>query len=96
MRCQGSSKIPAVLKQDFLALAEEYNRSSSREARFVKAIDKIEPMIHCARLKKDWKSLGWSEAWLRSYKDKYIKPFPEIMEFWNQLIEHIKKMGYID
>ncbi|NQU78856.1 HD domain-containing protein [Candidatus Woesearchaeota archaeon] len=90
-----SDKIPVSLKSDFLEIAKEYNDASSREAQFVKAIDKIEPMIHCARLDKDWKKYGWDEQFLRNYKDKYIKPFPELMEFWNQLLEELKKQEYI-
>ena len=40
------SKLSNVLKETFTELAEEYESQSSPEARFVKAIDRIEPLFH--------------------------------------------------
>jgi putative hydrolase of HD superfamily len=69
-------------------LWEEYKYGLNKEAKFVKALDKLETMIHviesgCAALD--------DKEFLVKYADKTVKNFPELEDFLKKVKTEIKK-----
>ncbi|MFH1063781.1 MAG: HD domain-containing protein [Candidatus Woesearchaeota archaeon] len=92
-----ADKIPASISKDFLDFFEEFEACETPEAKFAMAMDKMEPIIHWSVYStKKLKSLGWNEEVIRKTKEKYMEPFPELLKFFNDWIEHMKEEGYIE
>ncbi|MFH1637652.1 MAG: HD domain-containing protein [Candidatus Woesearchaeota archaeon] len=87
-------ELPQELRPKLSQLFKEFEESSSTEARFARAIDRIDAVIHELDYKKHWK--GWSEAQLRKYNEEAIKDFPEIKEFFEEVVKFVNKEGYFD
>lgn len=76
-------KSPTHMQSQIALLIDEYDAQVTPESRFAKAIDKIEPLVHC------YNSVGkaiflhnkTTELQSRTMKDKYIKDFPFIKKF---------------
>jgi len=68
-----------------------YNDQVKAEAKFVKAIDKIEPMFHLYFLSKNESDLrpkfdlGWSAEEYQEHRNSYIVKFPILKQFDNIL-----------
>lgn len=70
----------------------EYELGESLEARFCKAIDKLEPIHHLHQ--SDYViSTGFTEGVLREKKEYVIKEFPEMLKMFNGLIAFWKTQG---
>lgn len=87
-------KIPEKISGEYEEYFKEYEKRESKEAKFAKAIDCLEPMIHWMIYAENWTEYGFSEDVLREKKEKHVAEFPELLEFWNGLIEELKKQGY--
>lgn len=76
-------KSPVVMQSQMASLIDEYDVQVTPESRFVKAIDKIEPLVQCynAAGKAIFHSNKTTEADSRTMKDKYTKDFPFIQKF---------------
>ena len=57
-------------------------------------MDKFDSTLHELDYKDDWK--GWTEEMVRELKDPPFKDFPEIKKAHDELIEFVKKEGYLD
>lgn len=90
------TKMPVELVMDYDEAFNEYENLTTREAKFAKAIDALEPMIHWLDHKPAWRETGFTEKFLREKKEADLHDFPELLEFFNKLIDHIKKNDYID
>jgi len=77
-------EIPSTLRDSIAPILEEYEQKESIEARFVKAIDKIEPVIHI--LNPAGKALlgrnGTTVEQHDSIKLPFFQEFPVIMRFY--------------
>lgn len=89
-----SSKLPLLLAERYKKLHEEYENINTIESKFAHAVDKIEPVLHALNYKKDWLEKGYAEELIISKKIKYIEPFPELVEFFKQLIKYLKDNGF--
>lgn len=87
------SEIPLDLKGQYKTLFHEYENEETPEARFAKAIDKLEPMIHWIKKRDTWKEKNFTEENIRKWKEDIMKEFPIIHQFFNQLIEDLKSEG---
>ena len=79
--------------QDYLPeLLDEYDERKTFEAKFVKAIDKIEPVFHLFNEngKKIFHTNKTTEDNHRSIKDKYMLDFPYIARF-NNVIRNVMR-----
>lgn len=85
-------KIPSTLSKKYLLLFQEYEEGQTPEARFCKAIDALDAVIHEIDYKLDWK--GWTEEFLRSKKEPLFADFLEIREFFEEIIKYVRKEGY--
>lgn len=88
-------RIPTELAADYTGCFKEFDQAKTWEAKFAQAIDKLEPMIHWLDYKSDWKAYGFNETNLREKKQKYMEEFPELLDFFNDLMDYLKENKYI-
>lgn len=89
-------KLPEPLKTEATKVLEEYEKQITTEAKFVKAIDKIEPMFHLYNQKgKEW-SLAVQltrDASMR-IKVPYVDYFPTIKLFNDHIHDQMESEGF--
>ena len=90
-----AEKIPKTIGGEFLEFFNEFEECKTKEAQFAKAIDMLEPIVHWALHTKDWTKWGFTEQNLRDKKERYMEPFPELLEFFNNTIKVLKEKKYI-
>ncbi len=86
-------ELPKEISNKFKELFEEFEAEKTIEARYAKAIDAIEPVIHELEYPEDWQ--GWSEEFLRQKKLPKIREFPEIIGVFEKIIEYMKKNKHL-
>ena len=89
-----SKEIPSEIKKGFVSCVEEFEECRTIEAKFARAVDALDAIIHELDYKKDWK--GWSKNFLRMKKSKYFYDFPELNEIFEELLIYQEKNGYFD
>jgi putative hydrolases of HD superfamily len=94
MRVRNS--LPEALHEEYTRAFHEFERQETLEAQFACALDKLEPMIHQLDHKSDWKRYGYTAQVLWDKKGRFMQPFPELLEFYTQLIAYLKAQAYID
>jgi|JI10StandDraft_1071094.scaffolds.fasta_scaffold348509_2 5'-deoxynucleotidase YfbR-like HD superfamily hydrolase len=88
---------PAHLKDLLTTLYGTYDVRASAEAKFVKAIDKMEPMFHLYFLKQkgisvpDHYQMQWEADEYREHRANYVDAFPILKRFDDLLHEEIKE-----
>ena len=71
------------------ALWEEYNEASTKEARFVKALDKIETLLQIIEAGKE----TWDEPdFIYNYANKAVADFPELLPMLQVVKKKIKEL----
>jgi putative hydrolase of HD superfamily len=89
-------KLSIHLVEPVSAIVQEYQLQETAEARFVKALDKIEPLFHVFN-ESGRKTLHGNKTTYtqsRSVKDKYVAEFPFLKEFNDVLNPHLLENGY--
>jgi putative hydrolase of HD superfamily len=86
---QLEKSLPRGVGKDVIQLYTEYKERKTIEAKFVKAIDCLDPMLQSMTSKKEWAEKGYTEENIRAHKEKYLSEFPEMMKLFNQIIEHL-------
>lgn len=88
--------LPLSIQNKVNDLLNEYDEQATIEARFTRAIDKIEPLFHLINDngKKICAGTGVTLSQSKSIKDKYVKDFPYIKRFNEVLTDHMIKGGY--
>lgn len=88
--------LPEIMRTRASAVIKEYEEQGTIESKFVKAIDKIEPLFHLInengkeilRINKTTYSQN------RSIKDRYVADFPYIKRFNEVLSVYMLKNGF--
>jgi len=88
-------ELPKELIPEFKESWQEFSEQKTIESRFVKAIDELEAVIHNTQHPELWKKYGFTEKKLRKYKEHHFTEFPEIVEFFNKMVEALKKKQII-
>lgn len=86
--------VPLILKDKFVSLFLEFEEMKTKEAKFAKAIDALDSLVHELDYKKDWQ--GWTEEMVRKYHGRYMDEFPEIKEAFNKMLAYCRKEGYFN
>ncbi len=88
--------LPDLLKERATSCLLEYEQQTTIESRFVKAIDKIEPLFHLINEngKEICKQTNVTYSQSRSIKDKYVEEFPFIKRFNDVLSQFMLTEGY--
>lgn len=84
--------LPSYHAQKYLAIFNEYLEQKTLEAKFCRAIDSLDPMIHELDYRKDWK--GWTKEFLLKKKEEHFKPFPLMLATFHELLEYMEQEGY--
>ncbi len=89
-------KSPEHMQQWMKERSAEYEGQTTTEARFVKAIDRFEPLIHLytEHGRNTMHTNQTTVEHSRMLKDSYVAPFPYIRKFNETLQEEMSKMGY--
>jgi putative hydrolase of HD superfamily len=82
-----SGTLPDKLKKEIISLWEEYEAGKSREAKFVRAIDKLETITHI--VEEGYESYDSPEI-IVNYADEAVRNFPELKEALKVLKEKLK------
>ena len=85
---------PEMMKEKVWDLFVEFEDKKTKEARFAKAIDKIDAMVHELDYKKRWK--GWTEEAVRNLYGKGLEEFPELQEVLDKTMKYCAEKGYFD
>ena len=102
-RIREAELLPTIVKQTpthiqthIQEVVTEYEEQTSAESKFVKAIDKIEPLIHSLHPlgKVAQQELKLSVESSISAKTNYIMSYPTIQRFSDVLHEYMHKEGY--
>lgn len=88
------NKLPKEIYKDFDVLWNEFELGKTKEARFCKAIDKLDPMIHNLDNKQAWRKAKITEKLLRSKKQKYFEEFLVLLKVFNDIIKYVKANKY--
>ncbi len=78
--------LPEKIGKEIIELWEEYEYSRSREALFVKALDKIETISYIVEKGKNYSD----EDLVATYIDKHVKNFPELKPVLRELKKRLK------
>ena len=84
--------LPTAINSKFAELFREFEEMKTPEAKYAKAIDKLDATLHEMDNKKDWK--GWTEEQTRRYNSRYLKDFPELMQASEKMIAYAKRKGF--
>jgi putative hydrolase of HD superfamily len=89
-------EIPSSLSRSITDLLHEYEARESKEAQFVKAIDKIEPVVHLCnpKGKELLHRMGTTITQHHSIKLPYFEPFSVIRRFYDVVISNMEKDGF--
>lgn len=91
---------PEHMRKIFTDIFDNYNDLKSIEAKFVKAIDKIEPQVHLYFLlnnKRDVSEyfyLGWTADEYREHRKPYVSQFELIKRFDDLLFQKISVSNF--
>jgi 5'-deoxynucleotidase YfbR-like HD superfamily hydrolase len=77
----------------FIDTLSEYKAGQTPEAKFVRAIDKLDADLQFLNDKKAWES--WSDEFYRLRREPYYLEVPVIYEFYNNLLTYLRSNGYL-
>ena len=87
-----NKQLPKEVADKLAFLFEEFEAQQTPEAKFARAIDKLDATIHELDYKEDWK--GWNEKMLRKYHDHAVSVFPETKKLFEKIVAYVKKNDY--
>ncbi len=78
--------LPETIGKEIYELWEEYEYANSKEALFIKALDKIESITHVAEKGGEYTELDL----IATYTDKHVNNFPELKPVLKELKRRLK------
>lgn len=95
-QAQVLDSVPQSMRSTLEVLLEEYETRESVEAKFIKAIDKIEPVVHVYNEngKRLLNEMRTTKEQHDSIKLPYFKPFPVIHRFYDVSINKMVEEGF--
>lgn len=89
-----AKKYPSQMGNKFKLLDTEYRNLFTREARFAKAMDKLDACLHELQYPQDWGyAKGFSKKQLISYSRKYFEFSDSLLELFDNIVIYIEKDG---
>lgn len=89
-------RLPSVVSARVKSIVQEYELQETVEARFVKALDKIEPLFHLYN--ENGKTIlirnKTTQVDSRKIKDTYVAPFPYMRQFNDVINERMENEGF--
>lgn len=89
--------LPTRLQKEFFNLWKEYEDRKTAEARFVQAMDKLQPIIQNILVEgKSWKEFGASRKMIKEHKLKFVKDSKFLLTLFKYLLKDAQKKGYLN
>ena len=85
--------LPEPTGRKFRQLFRQFEAQETIEAKFSKAVDGFDAVLHEADYKEDWED--WTEEFLREKKEPLFEEFPEISESFEKIVEHFREEGFL-
>ncbi len=83
--------LPKLLGEEIRALWDEYEKGSSREARFVKAVDKMETLLYIIELSEKNGPKVWDHPeFIATYADRHAGEFPVLVKTLATIKKRVK------
>lgn len=76
----------------FFALFAEFEEGKTLEARYARAIETFDAIIHEVDYKHEWK--GWTKKFVLDHKEKYFLEFPALHEALLKVLDELEARGY--
>lgn len=86
--------LPKEIGREAHDLWLEFEENKTEEAKFCKAIDYMDPMIHALNDKEMWHNAKLTETILRTKKEYVFKEFPIMHKYFEKMIEFYKTNKY--
>ena len=89
--------VPSVIAETIKSITDEYTAQETQEARFVKALDKIEPLFQLYGNENGKSLMHKNKTTLeqsRMIKDKYVEEFLYMREFNNVINMQLAEEGF--
>lgn len=83
------SVLPKKQGLELLEIWRDYEKQNNREAKFAKAIDRLETMLQWANM--DFKFYHDGHDYMGTYGNKEIMEFPELLPLWHEMKVRLKK-----
>ncbi len=88
-------RLPDGVREEFWSCWCEFRDQSSLEARFVKAVDHLDPIFHSLEQPELWRKYGFTAERLREKKGSYMRAFPELERLFEDLLAYAEEQGVI-
>ena len=88
------AQLPTATWAKLDALFREFEWAKTKEAKFAKAIDALEAVIHFLDYKEDWK--GWNEQRVRGLYEERFRKFPEMRKAFEEIMGFCRKNHYFE
>lgn len=79
--------------QHFLDVLAEYKAGLTPEAKFVRAIDKLDADLQFLGNKEAWQT--WSDEFYRSKREPYYREVEAVSDFYDNLLIFLRSNGYL-
>ena len=86
--------LPQKAAKKFYTLFLEFEAQKTKEARFAKAIDKLDAVLQALDKSNDWKL--WPKEVLIKKKKPFFEEFPIVLKAFYDIIEYLEKENYFD
>ncbi len=87
------TELPAEIAKAYAELYEEFEAQKTKEARFAKAIDVLDPMVQGMDSPAEWTAHGFTEDLLRERKAPLVQEFPPLLAVFEEIIVELKRNG---
>lgn len=89
-------KSPQTLRNLMMELYEEYEGQTTEEAKFTKALDKLEGVIHCfqERQRPVFDHLQFTAEDQVRTKERFIQPYPIMFRFYQVITAEFKRQDF--
>jgi len=85
-------ELPTEISEKFYSCFNEFEECKTREAKFAKAMDKLDPIILGMDHKDKWGP--WTKEIVYTMKKSYMQEFPDLLRIFNELLDYLEKEGY--
>lgn len=88
--------VPSQMQPMLLSVIDEYEKQQTIESRFVKAIDKFEPLVHIynERGKRTLHKIKTTAQQSSSIKEPYLQEFPVMFSYYQVIHEAMINEGF--
>jgi len=82
---------PKEMQKEIKSAWKEFREQKTREAKFAKAIDALDPVIQESDKPEDWIKYNFNEQVMWEKKGKLFEEFPKMKKFFNEMLKELAK-----